>query len=104
MATVLHLINFWEETFDHIGEQTNLYAFQNPQSACYNWIDTNPQEIMQLVGIIFATGIHCLPSWEDYWAQNPLLGAPGIIMGMPLTRFKVLMKCLYLNDNSTMIP
>ena len=25
-------------------------------------------------------------------------------MGMPLTRFKVLMKCLHLNDNSTMIP
>ena len=95
---------FGKDTFDHIAEQTNLYAFQNPPSARYNWTDTNPQEIMLLVGIILATGIHRLPSWEDYWSQNPLLGAPGIIMGMPLTRFKVLMKCLHLNDNSTMIP
>ena len=41
------------------------------------WTNTNPQETMLLVGIILATGIHCLPSLEDYWSQNPLLGAPG---------------------------
>ena len=37
---------FGKDTFDHIAEQTNLYAFQNPPSARYNWTDTNPQELI----------------------------------------------------------
>ena len=36
---------FGKDTFDHIAEQTNLYAFQNPPSARYNWSDTNPQKL-----------------------------------------------------------
>ncbi len=33
-----------------------------------------------------------------------VLGGPGIVSGMPLDRFKVLLKCLHLNDNTTCIP
>ena len=57
---------------------------------------------MLLIGIVLASGVHRLPSWEDYWSRNPILGTPGIIMGMPILRFKVLMKCLHLNDNTAM--
>ena len=32
-----------------------------------------------------------------------MLGAPGIISGMPIKRFKVLSRCLHLNDNSTAV-
>jgi hypothetical protein len=89
---------FGKTTFQHIADQSNLYAAQNPPPFRYKWVDTNKDEIMLLIGIILATRIHRLPSWEDYWSQNPILGAPGIIMGMPITRFKALMKCLHLND------
>ena len=57
---------------------------------------------MLLIGIVLASGVHRLPSWEDYWSRNPILGTPGIIMGMPILRFKVLMKYPHLNDNTAM--
>ena len=37
---------------------------------------------------------------EDYWSAHPLLGAPGVIQGMPIRRFKALQSSLHLNDNS----
>ena len=95
---------FGKDTFTHLAEQTNLYASQNPPSARYAWEDTSANEMMLLLGIIIASGVHSLPEWQDYWSQNPILGSPAIVRGMPLTRFKVLMRCLHVNDNSTVIP
>ena len=67
------------------------------------WHNTSKEEIQQFLGVIIAMGIHRLPQVEDYWSTNPLLGAAGIISGMPIKRFKVLLRCLHLNDNSTAV-
>ena len=54
--------------------------------------------------MLYAIGIHRLPDVHDYWSQDPLLAVPGIVSGMPRTRFKMLMRNLHLNDNSQMLP
>jgi hypothetical protein len=54
--------------------------------------------------MLYAMGIHRLPDVHDYWSQDPLLAVPGIVSGMPRTRFKMLMRNLHLNDNSQMLP
>lgn len=53
------------------------------------------------LGIIIA---HQVPQIEDYWCCDPLLKVPGIIDGMPINRFKLLLSCLHLNDNSKVKP
>ena len=65
----------------------HLYASQNSPSARYAWEDTSANEMMLLRGMIIALGVHSSPEWQDYWSQNPILGLPAIIKGMPLTRF-----------------
>ena len=52
--------------------------------------------------MLLAKGVHRLPFLTDYWSQNPLLGAPGITKCMPRDRFKAILRCLHLNDNSQM--
>ena len=54
--------------------------------------------------MLYAMGIHRLPDFHDYWSQDPLLSAPGIVSGMPRSRFKVLMRNIHLNDNTQMLP
>jgi hypothetical protein len=98
-----HLV-FGEDTCNLIASETNEYARQNPPGDGYNWVDTNKEEIQQFLGVLIAMGIHRLPQVEDYWSTNPLLGAPGIISGMPIKRFKVLLRHLHLNDNTTAVP
>ena len=92
---------FWEETYQLIADETNRYARQNPSGEGYYWVDTSKEEIQQFLGILIAMGIHQLPQVEDYWSGNPLLGAPGIVSGMAIRRFKVLLKCLHINNNET---
>ena len=48
-------------------------------------------------------GVHRLPQLEDYWSSHPLLGAKGIVAGMSYRRFRVLLSCLHLVDNSTAV-
>ena len=57
-------------------------------------------EMYLFLGIIIAMGVHVLPSVADYWSTDSLLGVPGISSGMPIDRFKALLSCLHLNDNS----
>ena len=52
------------------------------------------------VGIQLATGIVHLPSMQDYWSTNPLVGIPGIVGGMTRDRFRAILSCLHVNDNS----
>ena len=83
-----------------LADQTNLYATQHPPGTSYHWVDTSAGEMMLFLRIRHAMGVHKLPSVEDYWPIHPLLGAPGVIQGMPICRFKTLQSCLHLNDNS----
>ena len=91
---------FGDNTFEHIAEQTNLYTEQNPPGDSYNWKPTCAKEIKLLIGMLLTMGIHRLPSIPDYWSKNPILGVQCISRCMPLLRFKALMHCLHLNDNS----
>lgn len=85
---------FGEDTFQYIAQQTDLYASQKSQGQ-YKWEDTTSSELKLLLGML---DVH------DYWSQDPLLAVPGIVSGMPRTRFKMLMRNLHLNDNSQMLP
>ena len=91
---------FDDDIMDHIVEQTNLYATQNPPSARYKWYPTCSDEIKLFLGMIIAMGVHRLPQLKDYWSSDILLGVPGIVDGTD--RFKVLLQCLHLNDNAEM--
>lgn len=105
-ATPFEFFNlvFGEDTCQLIADETNRYARQNPPGDAYHWVDTSKEEIQQFLGVIIAMGIHRLPQVEDYWSTHPLLGAAGITSGMPIKRFKVLLRCLHLNDNTTAVP
>lgn len=65
---------------------------------------TTVNEIKLFLGMIVAMGLHKLPQLEDYWSADVLLGVPGIVSGMPIDRFKVLQKCLHINDNTKAKP
>ena len=54
--------------------------------------------------MIIAMDLHQLPAYTDYWSSDILVEVPGIVSGIPLDMFKVLLKCLHLNDNTTCIP
>ena len=93
---------FDNDITDHIVDQTKLYATQNPPSARYKWCPTCSDENKLFLGMIIAMGVHRLPQLEDYWSSDILLRVPGIVDGMPIDRFKVLLQCLHLNDNTEM--
>ena len=95
---------FDEDLIQHIVDQTNLYVQQNPLSTRYLWYDTIPNEIKAFIGLIIAMGIKRLPSYTDYWSSDPILGAPELVRGFPLNRFKHLLSNLHFNDNSKAIP
>ena len=95
---------FDDDLFQLLVDQTNLYASQSIPRERYNWYDTCTNELKLFLGIIVAMGIHVLPQLQDYWSSDILLGVPGIVSGMPIDRFKVLLRCFYINDNTTAKP
>lgn len=99
-----HYVTFGNDMMEIIVEQTNVYANQNPPSARYRWYNTTVTEMYLFLGIIIAMGVHKLPFFYDYWSSDCLLGVPGISAGMPVDRFKALLRCLHLNDNTTAVP
>ena len=98
------LLIFGDNTFKLLADQTNLYARQTPPGASYKWYDTNENEMKLFIGMLLAMGIHRLPQLEDYWSSHSLLGAKGIVSGMSWRRFRVLLSCLHIADNSCAIP
>ena len=97
-------VTFGNDIMELLVEQTNLYAEQNPPSARYKWYNTTISEMYLFLGIIIAMGVHRLPSFADYWSSDSLLGVPGISIGMPIDRFKAILRCLHVNDNTTAVP
>ena len=93
---------FDNDITDPTVDPTNLYTTQKPPSARYKWCPTCSDEIKLFWKMIIAMVVHRLPQLEDYWSSNILLGVPGIVDGMLIDRFKVLLQCLHLNDNTEM--
>ena len=98
------MLVFDDDIFQLLVDQTNLYASQNPPSDRYPWEDTCVSEMKLFLGIIIMMGLVQLPQMEDYRSTDILLGAPSIVEGMPINRFKVLLSCLHINDNTAMKP
>ena len=65
------------------------------------WYDTNANEMKLIVGMINAMRLHQVPQLEDYWTSDSLLAVPSIVKGIPIDRFKVLLQCLHVNNNTT---
>ena len=72
-------------------------------SDSYKWYNTNEEELGLFLGMLIAMGIHQLPSLEDYWSTDPLLGVPGITAGMSYKRFRAIRSSLHINDNTTAV-
>jgi hypothetical protein len=90
--------------FAYLAKESNRYAQQKPPQLSYKWYDTTAEELMLMIGMIFAMGINVQPELADYWKNDSILGAPGITRGMPVLRFKALLSVLHLNDNCTALP
>ena len=105
-ATSMDYFNllFTDNMFDHIVEQTNLYATQNPPSVHYKWEDITSNELKAFFGLIILMGIKRLPAYEDYFSQCPILSCPELVRGFSRNRFKAILCCLHLNDNTTAQP
>lgn len=63
-----------------------------------NDVDTDPYEIMMLVGIILVMCYNKLPSLSDYWSHHPSMGNETIKNAMSRNRFQVLISKLYFNN------
>ena len=103
-AVDFFMLYFDQTLLDHIVEQTNLYAKQNPPSDRYKWYDICSNELKAFFGLIIAIGLKKLPAIIDYWSSNPLLGTPELVQGFPINRFKHLLSYLHFNDNTTALP
>lgn len=88
---------FANDVMNLISVQTNLYAHQNNAK---NWTDTNATEIKALLGIHLLMSLHPLPQETQYWSSDPLYHVQPIADIMPLKRYKKLMECFHLNDNT----
>jgi hypothetical protein len=109
MASTSTALDFFNETFgndvmEHMVQETNIYASQNPPSERYKWYSTTVTEMYLFLAIIIAMGVHKLPFVHDYWSSDCLLGVPSISAGMPIDHFKALLRCLHLSDNSKTVP
>jgi len=89
---------FTEELIDLIVFQTNLYATQKMKP----FQPTNSSEIRAFIAINLIMGIKRLPSYRDYWSNNPILHDSYISQVMTVKRFDWLLGNLHINDNSLM--
>ena len=55
-----------QDFFEYLATETNRYAAQKPPLPSYKWEDTNADEVMLFIGMIFAMGINVQPKLQDY--------------------------------------
>lgn len=89
---------FDDNIFQHIADQTNLYAVQQTG----NSIKATKQEIEQYVGILMMMSIIQLPQVRMYWASETRISSIADIMSV--NRFERLRKFLHFNDNTMHVP
>jgi len=73
-----------------IVQETNRFAVQclsangkDPNS----WAAVTLEELKAFLGLIIAMSIHSLPSLQDYWKDDCVLGVPEFAEVMPRNRF-----------------
>lgn len=108
---VMSFVNlfFTDEFFQHIVDQTNLYATQAISAAprpftkfslYQNWVPVTVAEIKKFLGLTFITGIIKKPTLKMYWADDPVFGTPIFSKTMPRHRFEAILAFLHFNDSS----
>jgi hypothetical protein len=60
--------------------------------------DTDPDEIMLLLGCMLVMSYNTLPSVSDYWSHNKSMGNEAIKASIARNRFQLLLSKLYFND------
>ena len=73
-----------EDFFKYLATETNRYAAQKPPLPSHKLDDTNADEMMLFIGMIFAMGMNVQPKLEDYWKNDSILGTHGIVRGIPI--------------------
>ncbi|KAL2096891.1 hypothetical protein ACEWY4_006098 [Coilia grayii] len=76
---------------------TNTYAAVNAAGKSYAWVDVHVQEFYLFLGLQH-TAIMKLPSVEDYWSRNPVLGVTFAASVMTRARFQSLLWNSHLSD------
>ena len=83
-----------DEMFQHISEQTNIYAAQSriTSKRTDKWTPTNKNEIKRLFGLLIWMEMVNLPSLRLYWSQDPLFSQTFPRTVMSRDRFEILMR------------
>lgn len=91
-----------ETMFEHIAEQTNIYATQSrvDSERCNKWVPTDKNEIKRFFGLILWMGLVKLPSLSLYWSQDPMFGHTFPQKIMCRDRFQILLRMLHFADNT----
>ena len=60
--------------YSELLSQTNLYLQQvtSSRSSTHSVNPISMEELMGFIGLVFAMGITCLPSYRDYWCTDPI--------------------------------
>ena len=86
---------FWKSSlYEHIAQQTNLYAMQKDCAA----VSSSKGEIEQFIGMQMLMSVVQLPKYEIYWAKETRYAPIADVIGR--NRYKPLRRYLYVNDNS----
>ncbi|VDI11982.1 Hypothetical predicted protein [Mytilus galloprovincialis] len=94
---------FEERFFQHLAEQTNLYAQQTSEND-QHWEEVTTAEIKAFIGINILMGVMQLSSYRLYWSSDPFLGNTGIRSVMTENRFSKLYQYIHVNNNQTAVP
>ena len=84
------------DTVDNIVFQTNLYINQRERRVA----PITRQEFYGFVGINMIMSYHKLPSWTDYWSNDPDMSVPFVASTMTRDRFGQILSNLHVNDDN----
>lgn len=87
---------YWDEDIEkNIVEQSNLYVQQKVRTIS---TFTLP-EFRGFMGINMVMGYHTLPSYTQYWCQQPDLNVPVVSSTLSKGRFQSFLSCLHVNND-----
>lgn len=89
------------EVIDFIVSSTNNYAATDCNDPSFH---IDPEEMRKLLGIMYVTGYHTLPSIKSYWSESPSLGCAIIKSRMHRDRFMRIKAYIHVSDNKNLDP